>query len=114
MKAYKGCAPASATGYRGAASATGVRGVASAAGTRGMASATGDYGVASATGDQGVASATGSHSIALAAGYQSRAKGALCCGLTIAERDAGGALLDRMGDDSMTSPTTTAHHMEDI
>ena len=22
--------------------------------------------------------------------------------------------LDRMGDDSMTSPTTTAHHMEDI
>ncbi len=88
---YEGVA--SATGYEGVASATGLRGVASATGYEGAASATGHRGVASATGDLGAASATGEHSIALAAGYQSKAKGALGCGLTLAERDEVGALI---------------------
>ena len=84
---------ASAAGNRGAASATGLWGAASATGDQGVASATGLWGVASATGDLGAASATGEHSIALAAGYQSKAKGALGCGLTLAERDEVGALI---------------------
>ncbi len=84
---------ASATGYQGAASATGPRGVASATGPRGVASATGDYGAASATGDYGAASATGAHSIAHADGYQSKAKGASGCALTLVERATDGAIL---------------------
>jgi len=78
---------ASATGYQGAASATGGLGAASATGELGAASATGELGAASATGYKGAASATGAHSIALAGGYQARARGAVGCGLTLAERD---------------------------
>ena len=54
---------------------------------------TGYRGAASATGDQGVASATGEFAIAHADGYGSRARGALGCGLTLAERDASGTLV---------------------
>ena len=85
---------ASATGYRGAASATGYLGAASATGYQGAASATGYQGAASATGYLGAASATGESAIAHADGYGSKARGALGCGLTLAERDAEGALLE--------------------
>ncbi len=85
---------ATATGYQGAATATGTGGAASATGEQGVASATGDYGAASATWPRGAASATGEFAIAHADGRQCRAKGALGCGLTLAERDEGGALLD--------------------
>ena len=88
---YQGAA--SATGDQGAASATGYQGAASATGDQGVASATGDRGMASATGDRGVASATGEFAIAHADGYGSKARGALGCGLTLAERDASGTLV---------------------
>ena len=57
-------------------------------------SSTSEYqGAATATGHQGAASATGDHSIAHADGYQSKARGASGCGLTLAERDEDGALI---------------------
>ncbi|MDQ7992975.1 MAG: hypothetical protein AAGC63_15495, partial [Propionicimonas sp.] len=78
---------------RGAASATGDRGAASATGYQGAASATGDRGAASATGDRGAASATGSDSIAITTGWHGKAKGAVGCGLMLAERDDYGHLI---------------------
>ena len=60
---------------------------------QGAASATGYQGAASATGDQGAASATGEFAVAHADGYGSKARGALGCGLTLAERDAFGTLV---------------------
>jgi hypothetical protein len=50
-------------------------------------------GAASATGDWGAASATGEFAIAHADGYGSKARGALGCGLTLAERDASGTIV---------------------
>ena len=88
---YQGAA--SATGDWGAASATGYLGAASATGDRGAASATGDRGAASATGYLGAASATGYYSIAHADGWETKARGADGCGLTLAERDDNGALI---------------------
>ena len=84
---------ASATGDWGAASAIGYRAAASATGDQGVASATGRQGAASATGIGGAASATGEFAIAHADGYGSKARGALGCGLTLAERDASGTLV---------------------
>ena len=98
---YRGAA--SATGYQGVASATGVHGAASATGRHSIALAAGDYGAASATGHQGAATATGyqgaasataEFAIAHADGYGSKARGALGCGLTLAERDDDGTLLE--------------------
>lgn len=88
---YQGAA--SATGHHGAATATDSRGAASATGDQGAASATGPRGAASATGPRGAASATGEFAIAHADGYGSKARGALGCGLTLAERDASGTLV---------------------
>ena len=55
--------------------------------------ATGDRGAASATGYLGAASATGYYSIAHADGWETKARGADGCGLTLAERDDNGALI---------------------
>ena len=73
--------------------ATGTLGAASATGYLGAASATGDRGAASATGYLGAASATGYYSIAHADGWETKARGADGCGLTLAERDDNGALI---------------------
>ena len=54
---------------------------------------TGDYSAAANTGCRSAAAVNGGNSVACALGYDSRAKGALGCGICVAERDSDGKLI---------------------
>ena len=75
------------TGYRSAATNTGDRSAATNTGYRSAATNTGYRSAATNTGNYSAASVEGKGSVAIAIGYESKAKGALGCGICVAERD---------------------------
>ena len=80
------------TGYRSAATNTGDWSAATNTGYRSAATNTGYRSAATNTGDRSTAAVSGKSSVAISTGRESKAKGALGCGIVLCEYDGDGRL----------------------